>query len=166
VVPAPTKADTASVNIVLDETDKRILNAMQPVFPICRSPYKEIGRLAGVDESEALTRLKSLRERGVIRRVGGVLHSHNLGMCTTLVAVKVQPERFDEVAKIINSYPNVTHNYRRDFEYNMWFTAAAYTREKLTALLAEIKETDGIKELLDLPSIRTYKINVQMNFKS
>ena len=161
----PAQTDPHRVSAVdLDETDRRILNAMQPEFPLCRSPYKKIAEQAGLSEREAVERVRSLRRRGVIRRIGGVLNSHKLGLVSTLVAMRVPPARVEEVAAIVNALPNVTHNYLRDYEYNMWFTLTANSPEALAELIAQVRQSTQIEEILDLPSVRTYKINVQMDF--
>ena len=36
--------------------------------------------------------------------------------------MKVEPEREDAAAAIINEHPGVSHNYRRNHPYNLWFT--------------------------------------------
>jgi len=153
-------------SVKLDETDRRILNAIQPAFPLCREPYAQIAEEVGGVAAEALARVRSLRERRVIRRIGGVLNARNLGLSTTLVAMNVPPERVEGVAAVVNALPNVTHNYLRDFDYNVWFTAAANSREELTELIERIKEWTGVADVLDLPSLRTYKIDVQLDFRT
>jgi len=149
----------------LDEHDRRILNAMQPEFPLSARPYAEIANKTGLSEAEILDRVCRLRERGVIRRIGGVLSSRKLGLAGTLVAARVPRDRVEEVAAVINALPNVTHNYLRDYDYNMWFTLTADSLERLTELIEKVKQTTGIRDLISLPSLRTYKINVSMDFQ-
>ena len=146
----------------LTDIDRRLLNLLQDGFPLCRSPYAELGRRAGLTEAEALSRVAALRRAGFIRRIGGVLDSRRLGMSGTLVAMKVPPERVEEVAAIINASPRVTHNYLREHEYNMWFTLSADSPGELADSLAEIRRATGIDELLDLPATKVFKINVKM----
>ena len=110
--------------------------------------------------------MRSLRERGLIRRIGGVLSTRQLGLTGTLVALKVPSERIEEVAAIVNDCPNVTHNYLRDYEYNMWFTVTANSREQVLEVVAEIGRATGIDELLELPSLQTFKIGVKLNFEN
>jgi DNA-binding Lrp family transcriptional regulator len=54
----------------------------------------------------------------------------------------------------------VTHNYRRDHEYNVWFTFIAESMEEIERHLAELKAATGVEEICSLPSIRKYKIKV------
>ncbi|MDD2421921.1 MAG: Lrp/AsnC family transcriptional regulator, partial [Heliobacteriaceae bacterium] len=105
--------------------------------------------------------VQKLKERGIIRRIGGVFDSRRLGYRATLCALKVPPDRVDAVAAIVNGYPGVTHNYLREHEYNMWFTLIAPTAAKMAAIIAEIKARTGC-ELQNLPASRVFKIKVDL----
>ena len=136
---------------------------LQDEFPLCRSPYAEVARLTGLSPEDADRRIFSLRQRGVIRRIGGVINPRRLGLAATLVAMKVPPERVNEVAAVVYALPNVTHNCLRAHEYNMWLTLTAKSREELAATVAQLKRVTRITELLDLPALKTYKINVRLD---
>ncbi len=143
---------------VLDETGKKLLNLLQEGLPICPRPYLELGKLLGIDEEEVLTRINAYLEAGLIRRLGGVFDSRKLGYTGTLCAVRVPPEKVDEVARVINSYPGVTHNYLREHTYNIWFTVLAQSRSEIEKILEEIKVKTEIGEILELPAVRVFKI--------
>jgi DNA-binding Lrp family transcriptional regulator len=66
-------------------------------------------------------------------------------------------ERFVEV---VNSYMGVTHNYRRDHDYNIWFTLIAPSEEKIERILREIIELTEVGEVISLPAERLFKIQV------
>ena len=155
--------DSASVS-VLDGKDRRILDLLQREFPVCRSPYREIAKRFGMGEREAQERVKALRKRGLIRRIGAVLNSRRLGLSGTLVAMKVPQGRLDEVANVVNALPNVTHNYLREHDYNMWFTVTAESPQRLAEIVARLKRATGITEVLELPTLRTFKVNVRLEF--
>ena len=73
---------------------------------------------AGISEAEHLQRMQHLRDSGILRGVSPVLESRNLGItAATLVALRVPDSRIHEVARIINGYQEVSHNYRRDHSY-------------------------------------------------
>jgi DNA-binding Lrp family transcriptional regulator/cytochrome b subunit of formate dehydrogenase len=147
----------------LPESECRILQMLQDEFPLCRSPYAEVARQTGLSPEDADRRIFSLRQRGVIRRIGGVINPRRLGLAATLVAMKVPPEHVNEVAAVVYSMPNVTHNCLREHEYNMWLTLTAKSSEELAATVAQLKRVTRITELLDLPSLKTYKINVRLD---
>jgi hypothetical protein len=75
--------------------------------------------------------------------------------------MKVPKERLDEVAKLVNSYPGVTHNYLRNHDYNMWFTLITESEKEQNDILREIQEKSGITDLLNLPAVRFFKVRVE-----
>ena len=62
--------------------------------------------------------------------------------------------------EVVNSYMGVTHNYRRDHDYNIWFTLIAPSEEKIERILREIIELTGVGEVISLPAERLFKIQV------
>ncbi|MBF7084541.1 AsnC family transcriptional regulator [Desulfallas sp. Bu1-1] len=147
----------------LDHIDRNILRVIQSDFPIVSEPYKQIAATVGITEEELLARLERLQQSGIIRRLGGLFDSRKLGYTGTLCAMKVPPGDIDRVAKIIDEYPGITHNYLRDHEYNMWFTLLAESKEKIDSLLNEIKERTGISHVLNLPSLNVFKVRVNFD---
>ncbi len=150
--------------ISLDEVDKKILNSIQLEFPLSHKPFLEIGKSLGLDEEEVLRRVKRLQSEGAIRRIGPIISTKKTGGVSTLVAMKVPGERADEVASIINQYDEVSHNYLRPADYNIWFTLSAETQERLQEILREITEKTGF-EARNLPTKRLFKIGVKFNIK-
>ncbi len=147
----------------LSPLDKKILNAVQKDFPLTSHPFQEIAIKVGSTETEVLSRIKELRERGIIRRLGGVFDSQKLGFVSTLVALRVAPKQLDEVGTKISSLPGVTHNYQRDHTFNLWFTLVCPDREELEANLAAVAHYPGVEKLRNLPALQLFKIGV--NFK-
>jgi DNA-binding Lrp family transcriptional regulator len=144
----------------MDEIDKNLLNAIQCDFPIVHRPYAVLGERFGLTEEETLTRVRGLVESGVIRRIGPSFDSRKLGYVSMLVAAKVPPDQLEDVARIVSSYPQVTHNYSRDHEYNLWFTLVCEGTDKLNRLLEEIKRSTGVRDMVCLPAKRVFKIKV------
>lgn len=147
----------------LDLIDRRLLNLVQAEVPLCPEPYQVLADKLGITEQEVLDRLARLMQQDVIRRLGGVFDSRKLGYKGTLCAIKVPPERIEEVAAVINSYIGITHNYLREDAYNMWFTILARSPEKVQQILTEIKDKTGIEDVINLPSQKFFKVLV--NFK-
>ncbi len=143
----------------MDAIDKKILNLIQKEFPVVAEPFKVIGALAGVSEDEALERVRRLKEAGIIRRIGAVFEPKKLGYVSTLCAARVPAENVGTFVEAVNAYPGVTHNYRRNHEYNIWFTFIAPSEETLERSLAEIRERTGITDILSLRAVRTFKVD-------
>lgn len=143
----------------LDEVDATLIDEYQSGFPVVERPFQVVGAELGVDEQEALNRVRRLREQGVFRRFGAVLNPPVIGS-STLAAVRAPEDRFEEVAAVINGYRQVNHNYRRDHEWNMWFVVTAGSRETRDRLLDDIEERTGC-EVLNLPMLTDYYIDLE-----
>ncbi|SJZ66391.1 siroheme decarboxylase subunit alpha [Selenihalanaerobacter shriftii] len=149
----------------LDQIDKELLNITQRNFPLIANPYEEIGSRLDISGEEVIERLKNLKETGYIRRLGGIFSSKKLGYVSTLVAAKVEEDKYYDVAEMINEYHGVTHNYRRNHKFNLWFTLIAPSEEELEKQFNEISDLTGIKTLRNLPATRFFKLGVNLNMK-
>ena len=150
-----------------DQTDLAILNVLQDDLPLVSRPWNKIAEQLGITETDILGRMQRLEEAGIIRGISPVLDSCHLGLhAATLVALRVPEERVNEIASIISSYPEVSHNFKRDHEYSLWFTIAAQNGEEIQRVLHEILDRTGISasDALDLPTVKKIKIDVRFSF--
>ena len=150
-----------------DTTDLAILNALQDDLPLVSRPWEALAGRLGIAEPDLLSRMKKLAEAGIIRGISPVLESRPLGLhAATLVALRVPEEQLDEVAAIVSSYAEVSHNFQRDHDYSLWFTIAAKDEAGVHAVLDEILDRSGIpvSDMLDLPTFRRIKIDVRFSF--
>ncbi len=144
----------------MDDVDRRILNEIQSQFPIMSRPYLGLAQRLGLSEREVIERIKGLKAQGIIRRIGGNFHSSRLNFTSTLCAAKVPEGKVAEFVEQVNRYPGVTHNYLRNHEYNVWFTFIAEDMSEIDKALREVSEATEVKEILNLPAVRTFKIKV------
>lgn len=147
----------------LDEIDKTILNRIQSDFPIDSRPFKAIGADLNLTEEEVLNRIIRLKEKGVIRRIGGNFVPDKVGYVSTLCAAQVPEKKVDEFAAVVNQYPGVTHNYQRENAFNVWFTFIAPSMEEIEQNLAEISVKTGITDILNLPATKVFKIKAHFD---
>ncbi|WP_309493120.1 AsnC family transcriptional regulator [Candidatus Hecatella orcuttiae] len=153
--------------VTLDKTDRKLLQLVQDDFPLVEKPWAEVAAKLGVGEEEAIRRVKRLLREGVISRIGPIIDARKVGLkASTLVAVKVAEGEVERVARIINGFKEVSHNYERDNAYNLWFTVTARDEEELEKVLKKIKRKTGIREddFLELRSQRVFKIGLKFNF--
>ena len=145
----------------LDEIDRKLINLIQLNFPISKNPFAEIAETLGTTEEVVLFKLNQLKDKGIIRRIGPIINTRGIGGTNTLAAVKVPENEIDKASIVINKYDEVSHNYLRKEEYNIWFTVSAPTQERLDLILSEIQAELNCP-LLNLPTVKQFKI--QVNF--
>ncbi|APC39600.1 siroheme decarboxylase subunit alpha [Clostridium estertheticum] len=149
----------------MDKKNKNLLNLIQSNFPIESRPFLKIANELDISENQVIDMIKELKNDGYIKRIGGIFDSRKLGYSSTLCAIKVPLDRITEVADIINSYNGVTHNYIRNHSYNMWFTVIAPSIVEVKEFLNDIKIKTDIDEIIELPVVNLFKINVVFNIK-
>ena len=147
----------------LDNLDKKILNRIQSDFPLTSRPYLNIAEDLGISEKEVLSKVTRLKNSGIIRRIGGNFVPHKIGFVSTLCAAKVPEDKVAKFARVVNGYPGVTHNYRRDNAFNIWFTFIAPTMQEIEKNLESISRETGITDLLNLPATKVFKIKAQFD---
>jgi DNA-binding Lrp family transcriptional regulator len=143
----------------MDNTDKIILNIIQKEFPVVAEPFKVVAERVGITEDEVLERISRLKQEGIIRRIGAVFDSKKMGFVSTLCAARVPEDTLKAFVDVVNSYAGVTHNYRRNHEYNVWFTFIAPDEKTLEKSLAEICHRTGVEDIISMPAVRTFKID-------
>lgn len=147
----------------MDELDRLLLNLLQKGLPMESRPFLKLANELNITESEVIARIDKLKSQGYIRRLGGIVDSKKLGYYSTLCAISVPDERIDEVASIINKFSEITHNYVRNYNYNIWFTIIAPSKDRVDEIISSIKAESGLKKVLSLPAVRLFKIKATFN---
>ncbi|MBI4302626.1 MAG: Lrp/AsnC family transcriptional regulator [Chloroflexi bacterium] len=148
----------------LEEGDKIILNHIQGGFPITSRPFKEIGEKLGMSETEVIERIKNLCLSGALSRFGPVLNPRRMGGNSTLAAMSVSPDRLEQVIALVNSYPEVSHNYERQHRFNLWFVVSAESEAEIKRVLAEIEAKSSFA-VMNLPMMEEYFVGVNFQFE-
>ncbi len=143
--------------------EKQLLNDYQQGMPLVSEPYSEIAReinLKGfsVTEQEIIDSLSSLKERGMISRVGPVFKPNSIGV-STLAAIAVPANRVDEVANIVSAFSQVNHNYEREHQFNLWFVVTASSQNEVEQVLEAIELQAGLS-VMNLPMEQDYHIDL------
>jgi siroheme decarboxylase len=143
----------------LDELDRKLLIYLQEDFPLCLRPFRQLGKRLSLDEDGVIARVKRLKARGIIKRIGPIHNSEKIGYKRTLVGMPVPKNKLDRVVDIVNGFSEVTHNYlRKDSRFNLWFTLICPTHSRINSILRVIKRQSGVREIVNLPTVRTIKI--------
>jgi len=146
---------------MLSPKDKLLLRELQFNFPLVERPYLKIAAKLGLTEKQVIERTAIFKEKGIIRYIGCVFNLRKLGMVSSLIALSVRAQDLPKVTEIINAYPQVTHNYLRRDEYNVWFTLHAPSKNKLFKLIKEIKNKTAAKKVLNLSTLKVFKIDAR-----
>lgn len=145
----------------LDEMDRQIINGLHSGFPLSARPYAEIAARLDLAEEALIARLHHLLQDRVLTRFGPLFDAERLGGGLTLAAMQVPEARFEAVAEIVNSFPEVAHNYARDHALNMWFVVATERPERVGEVLDEIAQATGL-EVLDLPKEEEFFLELRL----
>jgi DNA-binding Lrp family transcriptional regulator len=150
----------------MDALDREILDVVQREIPLVAEPFKVIAEQIGTTEDILLERLRKMKG-DTIRQTSAIFDTKALGYKSSLVAARIAPEKLDERAKVFNQHPGITHNYKRNHDFNLWFTIAVppnsrYGLEKTVDILGELAEVESIRIL---PTLKLFKIGVQLDVK-
>ena len=145
----------------LDSTDRLLLDTLQGAFPLCERPFDELGRRAGIEEAEAVRRVRELKDAGLIRWIGAIFDSAALGYRGALVALELPAGRIEAAAQIVSAHPGVTHNYQRDHVFSLWFTLTTPPGTDPQRHAAALASEAGAERYLFLPAVRLFKIGVR-----
>jgi len=142
----------------VEQIEFHLLNDFQRDFPLCPAPFAELAARLGVAEGLVIHSLEHLRREGKISRVGPVFAPKRIG-ASTLAAIAVPPEKLEAVAKTVNRFPEVNHNYEREHRYNLWFVVTAGSEGRLQAALGAIEKAAAYP-VLRLPLEQEFHIDL------
>ena len=151
-------------NDALDTIDRKLLDIIQTAFPLVSRPYEALGRQLGISEEEALARVKAMKEKRIIRRLGANFQSAKLGFRSTLCGAHVPEDKLDAFIADVNALPGVTHNYLRNHDFNVWFTLIGPSWDRVCRTLKDLEERTGIS-IMNLPAEKLFKIRVDFQME-
>jgi siroheme decarboxylase len=149
----------------VDERDRHLLNLIQGEFPLVTRPFARIGEALGLGEAETRDRIAALKRERIIRQIGGIFDTRSLGYASSLVAVRVAPERLEAAVRVINAHPGVSHNYQRSHAFNLWYTVAVPPASKLEWTVSRLHALTGAESTRMLPTLRLFKIGVRLDME-
>ena len=149
----------------MNELDKQLLNLIQTEIPVVARPWAALAVKLGSSETEVMQRVGALKTGRVIRQISAIFDTQSLGYESSLVACQCDPRREDEVAGIINAHPGVSHNYRRDHVFSLWYTLAVAptSRFGLADTIATLHRQTGAISTRPLPTLYLFKIGVELD---
>jgi DNA-binding Lrp family transcriptional regulator len=147
----------------MDRTDKLIITALQEEFPLTARPYAAIGERYGLTEDDVLARLKSIKDLNILRQISAIFDTRTLGYTSSLVAMSTKPEDELHAAHTVNGHPGVSHNYKRDHHFNLWFTIAVPPGSSLEDTVDVLHREARAESTRILPTLKLFKIGVTLD---
>ncbi len=129
----------------MDEIDRALIVATQGGLPLVLRPYEVIAGKVRISETEVMTRLKSLLDSGMIRRIGAVPNHYAIGWTANGMTVwDVADEQVDRLGAVVGALSFVTHCYRRPralpaWPYNLFAMVHGSSRDECSAKAEEIR---------------------------
>lgn len=120
--------------MVLDSTDRKIIQATQNGLPLQAEPYQAIAKQLGLTAQEVMQRLTAMQSAGVIRRIGAVPNHYTLGYRFNGMTVwDVDDAQVDRLGAQVAALSFVSHCYHRprhlpDWPYNLFAMIHAKTQ--------------------------------------
>ncbi len=130
----------------MDETDFRLLEAIQNGLPICSRPYETIARQLSLNEAEVIERLQYLKMTGLIKRLGVIVNHRKLGFTANAMIVwDVPKNRVDEAGHKISQMSFVSLCYQRprqlpEWPYNLYCMIHGKNKQRVLQQLDELIE--------------------------
>jgi len=146
----------------MDALDRRIVNALQDGIPVCERPFADVAGELGITDEVLLWRLDRLLDTGVLSRFGPMYDAERMGGGVTLAAMAVPADRFEAVAEIVNGFPEVAHNYRREHRFNMWFVVACEDPTGIAGVLDRIRARTGLP-VMNLPKLEAFFLELRLS---
>ena len=145
--------------------DLDLIDALHGGFPLTDRPFADVARAIGSSEEAVIARLERLLTEGVITRFGPLFQIERAGGRFVLAAMAVPAQEFDRVARIVNGFTEVAHNYRREHRLNMWFVVAAETAALAERVMQKIEQATGLP-VLAFPKEKEFFVELRLPLKS
>lgn len=145
----------------LSAIDRKILNFIQEDIPLDPEPFKILSKRLNLDQHEILERIKRLKDKGIIRSFAARLNHKKLGFKSTLLGMKVPLDKLDSIANELTLYPEVTHCYLREGEYNLW-AVFLYKDGKIDQALNKLTKQVGKENILNLRTKKKFKLRTRL----
>ena len=135
--------------VELDRTEKLILSELQNDLEVTAEPFEFLcGQ--GLKQQQVLNTISGLIERGVIRRIAGVVDHRKLGYAANvLFCCKVDLERVVEAGRNLSRFGIVSHCYQRrtseDWPYNLFAMMHGRSIGEIQRVISEFAEAEEME---------------------
>lgn len=138
---------------LLQSSETMLIGAIQQGLPLVIHPFAKIGARIGLAESEVITGLGHLMERGIIKRMGVVVRHRELGYrANAMVVWDIPNDQVSILGKRFGSSDSVTLCYRRPrrlpaWRYNLFTMIHGRHRDEVLKLVDQLKGRYGLENI-------------------
>jgi DNA-binding Lrp family transcriptional regulator len=145
-----------------DDFDRAVIRATQGSLPVVSEPWADAANQLGISVDELLAHLEAMQERGLLRRVAGILYHRRAGFSANGMGVwKVPADKIAEIGPQMAAYRGISHCYERptyaDWPYQIFTMAHGRSKEECDAILDAIADEFPIEERATLYSSTEFK---------
>lgn len=152
---------------VLSLQEKQVISLLQGNLPLTPRPFAALAEQAGLTEDAFIETTKKLMDRGVIRRLAGIIRHREAGIAANAMVVwQVLPEQAARVGEELAASPEVTHCYERratsEWPYNLYAMIHGTSREEcreIAARLAARVEISNYRMLFSTAELKKTSMN-------
>ena len=136
---------------MLTDLEKQVILALQRDLEVTPRPFQELAERLEVSEDLVPEAVRSLKEKGYIRRFGATLRHQLSGFEANALVVWVIPEsELSRLGQKLAGKRTVSHCYARrpapDWPYNLYTMIHGKSPDEITAIAAGMAQEIGITE--------------------
>lgn len=138
---------------MLDDIDRKIIQATQAGLPLTPQPYQTIAEQLGLSADEVMQRLSAMQKNSIIRRIGAVPNHYKLGYRFNGMTVwNIPDEVIDELGQKVGQLEFVSHCYHRPrhlpkWPYNLFAMVHGKSQQEVDSQIQQIKDLLGSQNL-------------------
>ena len=150
-------------SVTLDETDIQILEILQEN---CKLNFTQIGNELGIAESTIRYRIERLEKRRIINGYVALINPRKVGLTiTAIMMIKINPQMIKEISPKLASFKELRHLFRSTGQYDMISVVNARDIEHLNDVMGEIKQIEGIHELIVEVATELVKVDPKFSLR-
>ena len=156
---------------MLTDLEKQVILGLQRDLEVEPRPFLDLAAWLGLEEEAVLAAIRSLMEKGYIRRFGATLRHQQSGFeANALVAWAVPEAELKRIGQEMAAQRVVTHCYSRrpdpTWPYNLYTMVHGHTREECLEIAARMARESGLTDYQVLFSESELKKTTMRYFSS
>jgi DNA-binding Lrp family transcriptional regulator len=138
------------------------VNLTEKQFAIIRKLQKPLPLVSQPFEKSEIAEIRSLYEKGIIRRIAGIVNYRRLGFTeNTMLVMNIEPSEIDDFAAELVGFKQLSHCYHRrpaeGFDYNLFAMLHGTSRNELNSVISEITHRPAVNSFRLLPTVTELK---------